>query len=114
MAKAATPVQHLVLFRFPVRLGAVEVAQMRQQIAAWIGTIDGLRRVRFGADVSGRSLGHELGLMIEFDGAEQLAAYLPHPLHQQFATWVAERGGVVLAFDLPLTPDTVLLEPAGI
>ncbi len=113
MSDPPVAVQHIVLFRFPHPLSDDDVDAMRRQIRGWIGTIDGLRRVRFGADVSGRSQGHQVGLLTEFDSAEQLEAYFPHPAHQSFARWVAHRECVVLAFDHPLTDETVLLEPPG-
>jgi len=113
MEPAPVPVQHLVLFRFPAPPTDAEVADMRGQIAAWVGAVPGLRRVRFGRDVSGRSQGHQVGLLTEFESAQALQAYFPHPLHQVFARWVADHGCVVLAFDHPLDGSTVLLEPAS-
>lgn len=113
MAAPAVPVQHIVLFRFPQALTAADIATMRRQIAAWVGAIPGLTRVRFGEDVSGRSQGHQVGLLTEFDSADALQAYFPHPLHQVFARWVADRGGAVLALDYPLTALSSLLEPAS-
>ncbi len=111
MSETPAPVQHLVLFRFPEALSDDDVLAMRRQIAAWVGAVPGLRRVRFGRDVSGRSQGHQVSLLTEFASAGDLAAYFPHPLHQVFARWVADRRAQLLAFDYPLTEETMLLEP---
>ncbi len=107
----ATPVQHLVLFRFPGTPGPEVEVEMRRQIATWVGAVPGLRRLRFGADVGGRAEGYQYGLLTEFDDAQALAAYLPHPLHQAFLEWMGARPVEVLRFDYPLTAQTALLEP---
>ncbi|HUY62161.1 MAG TPA: Dabb family protein [Candidatus Dormibacteraeota bacterium] len=106
-----TPVQHLVLFRLPGTPGPEVEVEMRRHMATWVGTIAGLRRLRFGADVGGRAEGYQYGLLTEFDDAQALAAYLPHPLHQAFLEWVRARPFEVLRFDYPLTAETALLEP---
>jgi hypothetical protein len=83
---------------------------MREQIAAWAGVILGLRRLRFGADTGGRSLGYQFALLTEFDDQAAMDAYLTHPLHATFLTWVVERHFEVLRFDYPLDAATSLLE----
>jgi hypothetical protein len=104
------PVQHLVLFRLREQPGPEVEEEMRRQISSWVGVIPGLRRLRFGADVGGRSQGYQFCLLTEFDDAESLAAYVPHPLHQAFLDWVLERPFDVLRFDYPLTKETSLWE----
>ena len=106
-----TPVQHLVLFRLPGTPGPEIEDDMRHQISTWVGTIPGLRRLRFGTDVGGRAEGYQFGLLTEFTDAAALAEYLPHPLHKSFLTWVQARPFEVLRFDYPLTEQTSLLEP---
>ncbi len=106
----ADPIQHLVLFRLPEAPGPEVEAEMRRQIASWVGVVPGLRRLRFGADIGGRAEGYQFGLLTEFESAEALAAYVPHPLHAAFLEWVSARPFEVLRFDYPLTAETSLLE----
>ncbi|MHB1500539.1 MAG: Dabb family protein [Candidatus Dormibacteria bacterium] len=107
----APAVQHLVLFRLPEAPGPEVEEEMRRQIRTWVGRIPGLRRVRFGADTGGRADGYQFCLLTEFDDAESLAGYGPHPLHAAFLKWVLERPFEVLRFDHPLTDETSLMEP---
>ena len=106
------PVQHLVLFRLAEPPGPEVEEEMRRQISIWAGAIPGLRRLRFGADTGGRAAGYQFCLLTEFEDAEALAAYLPHPLHAAFLRWVQDRPFEVLRFDYPLDERTSLLESA--
>ncbi|MGA7087529.1 MAG: Dabb family protein [Candidatus Dormiibacterota bacterium] len=110
---SSTPVQHLVLFRWPGDPEPQLEAEMRRQISEWIGVIPGLLRLRFGRDVGGRADGFQFGLLTEFSDAPALSAYLAHPVHQSFLNWVRERPFDVIRFDYPLTPETSLFEPRG-
>ena len=102
--------QHLVLFRLPTPPAPEVEAEMRRQIATWVGVIPGLRRLRFGADTGGRAAGYQFALLTEFDNQAAMDAYGPHPLHAAFLNWVTERRFEVLRFDYPLNPTTSLLE----
>ncbi len=99
-------IQHIVLLRFPRPLTPEEENDMREQVRGWPEAIGGFVRLRLGRDTSGRAHGFTHGLMIEFEGPEAEASYHPHPTHQAFARWVAERGGEVLAFDYPVDDTT--------
>lgn len=110
MAGVTAPVQHLVLFRLREPPGPEIEEEMRRQISSWVGEIPGLRRLRFGADVGGRAQGYQYCLLTEFEDADALAAYLPHPLHQSFLRWVTERPFDILRFDYPLDELTSLWE----
>jgi hypothetical protein len=109
-----TPVQHLVLFRWPGEPEPQVEEEMRRQISEWPGVIPGLLRLRFGRDVGGRAEGYQFGLLTEFIDEEALSAYVTHPVHQSFLNWVRERPFDVIRFDYPLTSETSLLEqPKG-
>jgi hypothetical protein len=105
------PVQHLVFFRLPVEPRPEVEEEMRRQILLWVGTIPGLRRLRFGRETGGHAGGYQFGLLTEFSDSQSLAAYLPHPLHQSFLAWVQARPFELIRFDYPLTDKTSLLEP---
>ncbi|MHB8393144.1 MAG: Dabb family protein [Candidatus Dormibacteria bacterium] len=107
----STRFQHLVLFRLSETPGPEVEAEMRRQISSWVGVIPGLVRLRFGADVGGRSEGYQFGLVTEFTDLAAMEAYGPHPLHAAFLQWVTARPFEVLRFDYPLTDDISLLEP---
>lgn len=110
---SSTPVQHLVLFRWPGEPEPQLEVEMRRQISEWIEVIPGLLRLRFGRDVGGRADGYQFGLLTEFRDERALNAYLAHPVHQSFLNWVRERPFDLIRFDYPLTPETSLLEPGA-
>lgn len=94
--------QHVVLIKFPRELTEGEISWIDSLLARWPKEIDGIHWYRWGFDISGRSRGYQWGLVMEFESAQDLARYTPHPRHQEFANWVAEEGGEVLAFDFPV------------
>ena len=95
--------QHVVLAKFPRNLTEAEVSWIGQLLARWPAEIGGIESQHWGFDVSGRSRGYQWGLVMEFASEEAEAHYHPHPLHQDFAQWVAKQGGEVLAFDFSLS-----------
>jgi heme-degrading monooxygenase HmoA len=105
-----TRIQHVVLFKFPRRLTTDEQRWMLDVVAAWPKEIPGFTRLRLGKDVGGRSGGYEYLLLTEFESAEAMEAYFPHPKHQEFAKWVAEMQTEVLRNDYLLDDSTSLLE----
>ncbi len=103
------PVQHIVLFRFPRELSADEEAEFLARIRAFPREVDmAFRALRVGRDVSGRAAGWRYAMLQEFDSEADLRAYQAHPAHGAFITWNAERGCETLAFDYPLTAETVV------
>ncbi|MCY0879667.1 MAG: Dabb family protein [Firmicutes bacterium] len=97
--------QHIVLIKFPRELSRDERAWIDQLISRWPAEIGGITRLHWGQDVSGRSRGYQLALVMEFASEEAARRYHPHPLHQEFAQWVGQQGGEVLAFDFPIDGD---------
>lgn len=98
--------QHVVLVRFPRDLVPDEVAWIDQLLGRWPSAIEGIMSSHWGFDVSGRSQGYQWGLVMEFASLEAARQYQPHPLHQEFAQWVRQQGGEVLAFDFPLAEES--------
>jgi hypothetical protein len=105
-------VQHVVLFQFPRELTPEEEAAAVAQIRSWPSLIGGFTRLRFGRDRSqgARTRGFQYLLFAEFADQEKLRAYFPHPVHQRFSDWVAERGCVTLAFDYDLDGQTSIVD----
>ncbi len=93
--------QHIVLIKFPQALTEADTRWIDAHLSLWLERIGGIARIHWGEDVSGRSRGYQWGLTIEFTSPEAESQYHPHPVHQEFAQWVAAAGGEVLAFDFP-------------
>jgi heme-degrading monooxygenase HmoA len=102
--------QHVVLFKFPRELTAEEESWMYESVSSWAKEIPGITRLRLGRDVGGRSGGFEYLLLTEFESAEAMEAYFPHPRHQDFGKWVAEMQTEILRNDYALDDSTSLLE----
>lgn len=106
----AERVQHVVMFRFPRELTDDEVAEMMSHIRSWPKEIGGFTKLRIGRDLTRvRDHGFQYLLFEEFESREAMEAYFPHPVHQVFAKWVAERECDTLAFDYVLDDDTVVV-----
>ena len=103
-------IQHVVLFSFPEEPAPETYDEMRAMIAEWPGAIGHMRRLRFGADVTGsRTRGYSRLLFMEFDSTEELHAYQQHPVHQRFHRWVVDHECTPLAFDYALDDHTLLM-----
>jgi hypothetical protein len=103
-------IQHVVLFNFPDGLTPAEEAEMYGHVRSWPDAIGGFTKLRIGPDMTGaRTRGYQYLLFEEFVDRDAMEAYTPHPVHQVFATWVAERSCQVLAFDYVLDDSTVVL-----
>ncbi len=94
-------IQHVALIKYPEpkRPGFKEEAE--ELLHPFATGIAGIRDFHWGWDISGRSRGYHLGLVMAFETPAELAAYTPHPVHQAFSQWTARQGGEVLAFDFP-------------
>lgn len=100
------PMQHVVLFSFPDPLP--DATTLSEMVRGLPRRISGIRRCHVGQDVSGRAHGYQWALVMEFESAEALAEYGPHPVHQELVRWLRERQADVLAFDFALTPESVV------
>lgn len=94
--------QHLALIKFPHELGTEDLAFISAVVGSWPGEIQGLDSVNWGTDVSGRSQGYQLALVLRFSTAEAAHGYQPHPRHQDLVRWIRAHDGEVLAFDFPI------------
>ncbi|MBA3234015.1 MAG: Dabb family protein [Propionibacteriales bacterium] len=102
-----TSLQHVVLLKFPAPLSEVEAEQTRAMVARWPGDIGTLTELRFGADLTGtRTRGYQFLLVTVFPDADTLAAYVAHPVHQEFVRWLDDHDCERLAFDYYLDEST--------
>ena len=103
-------VQHILVFRFPRELTEDEERHMYEQVRRWPKEIGGFTRLRLGTDVTkARNRGYQYLLLEEFETEEAMQAYFPHPVHQEFARWVAEQQCETLAFDYLLGDGSVFV-----
>lgn len=94
------PLQHVVLFKFASPLSAQEDAAMREMVAEWPGVIGTMTELRFGGDLTeARSRGYQYLLVTVFPDADTLAAYVAHPVHQDFVRFLDDHQCERLAFD---------------
>lgn len=100
--------QHVVLFKFPQPLSPEEEQEMFRRVRAWPEVIPGFTGLRLGKDVGGRSDGYDYLLLTEFESEEAHQSYYPHPDHQAFAQWIAERAAQVIRVDYPLTSESLI------
>ena len=101
--------QHVVAFRFPRELTPEEEQHMRDSVRAWPETIPGFTGLRFGKDVTGRSLGFDYLLLTEFESEEAHQAYYSQPSHVAFSEWVSSIGADLVRVDYPLSEDNLIV-----
>jgi hypothetical protein len=103
-------VQHIVVFRFPRELTEEEERYMYAQVRRWPSEIGGFTKLRLGTDMTkARNRGYQYLLFEEFESEAAMQAYFPHPVHQEFARWVAEQQCETLAFDYLLGDGSVFV-----
>ena len=103
---------HAVLLSFDPELSDEEGAELVRQVRSWPEEIGGFEHLAVGAPISSeRTRGYQFLLHIVVPDEEVLTRYQTHPVHQSFARWVTDRGGLVLAFDYVLDRETVVVEP---
>ena len=104
-------VQHVVLFRFPRSLTALEYHEALTQLRSWPDGIGEFEKIHFGPDLNGgeRAQGYQYLLLTEHADLASLRRYQDHPLHQQFGAWTKLHKGEVLGFDYELDDTTVVL-----
>lgn len=104
------PLQHVVLLKFAPALTAAEDAEMRAMVSRWPDVIGLMDELRFGGDLTGeRARGYQYLLVIVFADADTMAAYVAHPIHQEFVAWLDAHGCERLAFDYYLDESTSLV-----
>lgn len=104
---------HAVLLSFDPELGTADVDDMYAQVRAWPEGIGGFEHLAIGRPLfTERTQGYQYLLHVVVPDETALERYVVHPVHQRFAAWVRERGGLVLAFDYVLDEETVVFDAA--
>lgn len=93
---------HVVLLRLRPDADPAAVRRVEEDVRGLVAAIDGVRAVRWGANVSpeGLGAGHDLGFAMELDDAAARDRYLVHPAHLPVAAALPELTDGVLVFDL--------------
>ncbi len=79
---------HIFSFRWHAEASESQKARAVEAIRAFAGQIPGLISVYAGTNVSPRSLGYELGGVMQFTDAASFEAYTTHALHQALLVWL--------------------------
>ena len=105
---------HAVLLSFDPELGPDDAEELVRQVRSWPDEIGGFEQLAVGPPLSSeRTRGYQFHLHVVVADEDALARYLVHPVHQAFAAWVRDRGGLVLAFDYVLDRDTLVVDPGS-
>jgi hypothetical protein len=105
-------VQHVVLFSFEPKLGLEDEERLLSSVRSWPEQIGGFEVLRIGRSFdTARTRGYDFLLMMVVPDEPSLRAYQNHPVHQEFAHWIVEKGGAVIAFDYHLDSSTEI--PTG-
>lgn len=104
--------QHVVLFSFEPELSESDEKDLFARVARWPELIGGIDAIRIGRSINTeRTRGYQQLLYMELEDEEALLTYQRHPVHQEFLSWVLEKGCTPLAFDYYLDDKTVIHPP---
>ena len=94
-------VRHILLLRPKPSTTPDQIEDCRQSLGALVGRIDGLLDFHWGANFASaqRQDGFSYGFSMDLVDRAALAAYAPHPLHQQAGAKVLEAFDRIVAFD---------------
>ena len=81
---------HVVFFKL-VDPSPAEAAAVRDRMLAMRDQIPQIRHIEGGADVVRSERSWDVALIVRFDGRADLDAYLVHPAHVAFASWLRPR-----------------------
>jgi hypothetical protein len=77
-------VEHLVFFNLKDGVSAEDRQALMEGLRTLPGQIPEIKYLACGEDFSGRSKGHEIGLVVRFENRDGLNIYQPHPAHLNF------------------------------
>ncbi len=75
-------IKHIVTWKRQSNADDAAIGEIKQQLEALVGRIDGLLRLEVGLDISRSEASADLVLYSEFRDLEALNAYQAHPEHQ--------------------------------
>ena len=102
--KQRGPINHVVLVWFKDSVNAGEIAEVRAGTLE-LQTIPGIRSIQVGTAVPSRRTivddSFDLGIVMTFDSAADMRAYLEHPQHQAFVQrFIKGRVNKLLVYDI--------------
>ncbi len=82
--------RHVVLFGFKPEVSAAQIDNIVERFRALKQLVPGIEAFECGVNVSpeGVAQGHTHCFMLTFASEAARDAYLPHPRHREFVTWV--------------------------
>ena len=92
-------VEHMVLFKMKEGASDEDKQALMAGLRALPAQIPEIRDLCCGIDFSGRSKGHEVGLVVRFDDRAGLDVYQPHPAHLDFIDKHRHLWSEVMALD---------------
>ncbi|CAG8631802.1 3188_t:CDS:2 [Paraglomus brasilianum] len=94
---------HVVLLKFKPDANETAIKETLEEAIALKNNIPGILRYSAGSNFSNRSQGFTHGLVVEFEGKQELEAYSGHPIHVQYKqNYIAKYVEDVVAFDMEL------------
>ena len=92
-------VEHIVIIRWNDATPQATRQGILEQLAALRDKIPGIVKYSVGENFSGRSQGYHAAITSTFADEASLAAYGPHPLHQQVATQLSSAADSLIVLD---------------
>lgn len=101
---------HTVLLRYDPELSEGETTEMYQLVQAWPEQIGGFEQLAIGPPIwAERARGYQHQLHVVVADEEALERYQAHPAHQRYVAWNNDHGASVLACDLVLDMETLIV-----
>lgn len=79
---------HIFLFRWKADVSDAQKNRAQQEIEAFEGSIDGLKSIAVGANVSSQGGEFGFGGVMYFRDENAFSAYVVHPLHLKLLEWL--------------------------
>lgn len=76
-------IDHIVLFKWKEDASATAIAKAIEALKGLQGKVPGIVDLSCGENFSDRAKGFHHGLVVRFNTRDELAAYMPHPVHQE-------------------------------
>ncbi len=92
-------IEHMVWFRFRAEVPASHREELVERLLALRDLVPNILELWVGDDFSGRSQGHQLGLLVRVRDRAALDAYQVHPEHVAVAKLLRESCDSIMALD---------------
>lgn len=92
-------IEHLVVIRWKDATPQAQRLGILEELAALRDKIQGIVEYRVGENFSERSQGYHAAISSTFADEASLAAYGPHPLHQQVAAQLRDAADSLIVLD---------------